>query len=471
MRIIGCRRVQEVSIVNLETTRVYSIPGILSVSSKAELILEVILNFRLLLLVPLLIVLLLNTAIGQEEDQEKNSAQDLPPRILSPDLGRKQEILNSEQVFSLIVIDSDKIVKISINDVVQEFEAAKTVVLTRKYEFDQGKSLIRVVAEDEKGNSTERSFLIGYGEKELEYISDATDDTDSGFSWKVNLKVGYETDSNPTNDMSSLMEPVFGVVPEKNQADSRNVLDGIISIELGGFSAVTGVSAIQYGNSENEFLNSMLTFWGLGYRSYLSNGRSWILDAMLTDINVGEFDYAMVQTVSPGVEFRSRGKRGEYRTLLLGLDAIFKDFAILTRTDGLQGTLKYDYRSLDLTKNHLFHHLLAIGNSSEGTKQSEYTFLRADFDWLNIWDSGLRWDFGFGLQHRTYANDTALSKDSKLITLGSKHVEIPFRLEMGVGWKFFESLKTMFNTKYVFNMSNDVSYERLINSLTVSAAF
>ncbi|MBT3226375.1 MAG: hypothetical protein HOK67_21955 [Deltaproteobacteria bacterium] len=428
-------------------------------------------NFRLLLFVPLLIVLLLNTTFGQEGNQEKDSAQNQPPRILSPDLVRKQEILNSEQVFSLVFIDSDMIVKITINNVEQVFEAAKTVVITRNFEFEQGKSLIQVVAVDEAGNSSERSFLIGYGEKELKYISDATDDTDSGFNWKADVKVGFELDSNPTNDMSSAVKPLYGVVPENNQADSRWVLDGIVSANYGPYSAVGGASAIRYAKGENDFLNSLLMFGGIGYKSYLSHGRTWMLDAMLTDINVGGYDYALVQTVSPGIEFRSRGIRGEYRSLLLGVDVIFKDFAIVSRTDGLQGTLKYDFRSLDETKHHLFHHLLALGNSSEGTKQSEYTFLKLDFDWKNIWDFGLRWDFSFGVQHRTFANDTALSKDTKLISLGTKHIEIPFRLETGIGWKFSESLKAMFNTKYVFNMSNDVSYERLINSLTVSAVF
>ena len=428
-------------------------------------------NFRLLLFVPLLIVLLLNTAIGQEGNQEKDSAQNLPPRILSPDLVRKQEILNSEQVFSLVFIDSDKIVEISINNVAQTFAADKTVVLTQKFAFDQGKSLIQVVAVDEKGNRSERSFLIGYGDKEVQLVSDSTSDTEEGFSWKADVSVGFEMDNNPTNDMSSAVEPVFGVVPEDNQADTRLALDGIVSAKLGNYTGVGGVSVIRYSKSENDFLNSLLMFWGLGYRGYPTNGRSWILDAMLTDINVGGYDYAMVQTVSPGIEFRSRGKRGEYRSLLLGLDVIFKEFAILSRTDGFQGTLKYDFRSLDETKNHLFHHQFALGNSSEGTKQSEYSFLRADFDWKNTWDSGLRWDFDVGIQYRTYANDTALDKDTKLVTLGSKHVEIPLRLEMGIGWKFSEGWKTMFNTKYVFNMSNDVSYERLINSFTVSTVF
>ena len=450
-------------------------PDLLTVSLRAEFNLEVILNFRLLLFVPLLTVLLLNTAFAQENQEKGNDpALNQPPRIFSPDLIRKQEIPDSEQVYSFIFLDTDTIVKITINNEEQSFSPGKTVVITRKFEFDQGKSLIRVVAVDEKGNRSQRSFLIGYGEKERQYVStsaDATDDAARPYHWKADVSLGFEMDSNPTNDMSSAMEPIYGVVPEDNQADTRLVLNGTASTEYGDYNAVGGISAIRYSKSENDFLNTLLMYGGLGYKSYLSNGRSWMLDAMLTDINMGGYDYALVQTVSPGMEFRSRGKRGEYRSLILGLDLIYKDFAIKSRTDGLQGTLKYDFRSLDESKHHLFHHLLALGTSTEGNKPSEYSFLRLDFDWKNTWDSGLRWDFSFGVQHRTFASDTALSPDTKLVAVGSKHIDIPFRLEMGIGWKFSERLKMMFNTRYVFNMSNDVSYERLINGLTVSAVF
>lgn len=427
-------------------------------------------NFRLLLFVPLLIVLLLNSVFAEEGSQEKEDgpAKNQPPQILSPDLIRKQEVVNSEQVFSFIFIDSDMINRITINNEEQVFSPAKRVVIIRKFSFNQGKSLIRVVAEDENGNSSERSFLIGYGEKELKYIADTDGDN---FKWQADVSLGFELDENPTNDMSSAIEPLYGVVIEDNQADTRLRLDGVIGAEYDGFSVLGGLSMTRYSKGENDFLNSQLMFAGFGYQGMLANGRSWVLDAMLTDINVGEYDYAFVQTLSPGLKFRSRGKRGEFRLLTLGLDVISKDFAIISRTDGVQGTLKYDFRSLDLTKKHLFHHLLAIGTSTEGTKQSEYTFTRFDFDWKNTWDYGLRWDFGLGMQHRTFANDTALSSDTKLVALGSKHIDLPFRVEMGIGWKFSESLKTMFNTKYVFNLSNDVSYKRLINGITVRAIF
>lgn len=436
--------------------------------------LEVNLNFRHLSLIPLLIFLTLGTAFGAETEQASGNApvEITGPVILSPDLTRRQELADSEQTFSFVFRDPDKVVRITLNDEEIEFQPDTTVVIVRRFKFSQGKSLIRVAAEDGKGNRTERSFLIGFGEKERKYVSATTEEVgESAFNWTVDAYAGFEADSNPTNDMSSAMEPLYGVVPEDNQPDTRFNVGAIFSATYGKFDGVAGISTIQYTKSENDFLNSITTFGGIGYTSYLSNGRSWMLDAMFTDLNVGGYDYAMVQTVSPGLEFRSRGKRGEYRSLVVGLDIIYKTFAIESREDSVQGTLKYDYRSLDESQHHLFHHLFAMGSSSEGTDASEYTFARLDFDWKNRWDYGLLLDFGVGVEHRTFPNNTSLSPDTKLFKLGTKRIDLPFRLEMGAGWKFSDSLKAMFNTNYVFNMSNDVSYERLIYGFTVNAQF
>jgi len=420
------------------------------------------LNFRLLLLVSLLTILLLSTAHGEEGNQSLT--------ILSPDLTRKQEILDEEPVLTFIIIGSSDINDISINGQAQDFEPAKTVVLKRKFEFEQGKSLIRIVATDEAGNSTERSFLIGYGDKEVVYETGSEDEA-PGLRWKVDVNGGLEMDSNPTNDMSSAIETFDGVVSDDAQDDIRLRLEGIFSAEYEKYNATGGASMIRYSKGDHESLNSLVMFGGIGYKFYLSQGRNWTADAMFTDINVGGFDYAMVQSFSSGIEFLSRGKRGEYRSLKLGGDLIYKLFAISSRESGFQGTLKSTFRSLDLSKNHLFRQLFALGTSTEGTEQSEYTFLKFDFDWKNKWESGLIWDFGFGIQHRTYTNDTSISKDSKLISLGSKPVSIPFQFETGIGWQFSESMKALFNINYVFNLSNDVSYQRLVSGLTVSTVF
>lgn len=438
-------------------------PEIRSVFQKIESSLEVILNFRYLLIFSIISILAWHTAFGEEAEG---------PVILSPDLTVKQEIRDPEQVFGFVFIDADKVASITINDEEMTFEAAETVMIMRKFKFSQGKSLLHVYAEDTKGNGSERTFLIGYGDKELEFVPVTGKETDGPeLTWKADVKGGFEIDSNPSSDMSSAIEEFDGVVDDEEQTDTRLTLEGIVSAEYGKFNAVGGISALHYSKTENKYLQTIMMFGGLGYKSYLSRGRSWMLDAMFTDINTGGYDYAMIQSISPGIEFRSRGKRGEYRSLVLAMDLIYKLFAIESRTDAFQGTLKYDFNSLDQTKHNLFRNGFAMGTSTEGTESSEYTFARLDFDWKNLWDSGMRVDFGFGIEHRTFANDTARSPDAKIIALGSKHIDIPFRFEAGIGWKFSESLKAMLNAKYVFNLSNDVPYKRLISGATVSAVF
>ncbi|MCP4755358.1 MAG: hypothetical protein GY866_31220 [Proteobacteria bacterium] len=407
-----------------------------------------------------------STVKPHSKDQpNRDTTDDTRPQILSPDLVRKQEFKETPQVINFVVIGENTIKTIVINGVFQQFKPATTVVITKRFGFEQGKSTIIVTVVDEKGNKNEKEFLVGYGKRKIEkYLPDKK----AEFSWTANLESRLEIDSNPTNDMSSPIHSLQGVVSDDSQSDIRLKLKGVVTAEFGSFNGLFGGIATQYQKGINDFLNSQVVFGGVGIDKYISKGRSLILDYMLVDMNVGGYDYAVAHTLSPGIAFRSRNNRHENRILFLGVDFIAKDFAAGNREDGTRRTYKLDYRILDDEQLHYFRGLVAVGNSTEGTKESEYSFYKFDLAWKNRWEFGLFWDFGFGLQRRTFEDNTPTSMETML---GSEYVDLPFRFSSAVGWDFDKRWKLAFEYEHTINLSNNVPYERKIYGLVLSGKF
>ena len=408
----------------------------------------------------------------------------IAPQIICSDLTRKQALKESIRIVNFIVTDDDKITEIFINGSPQKFMPAGLVLITKRLQFEQGKSIIRVEAVDQSGNRGKRSFLVGHGER-TQPVDKIQDET-SELSWVGHAVLQFETDTNPTNDPidqhGALYSPgmietaehlgdLYGAISNDEQTDSRRTLNGRFSAAIGDYSAYIEAKFTNYQKPINSFLNSQLLVAGLGYSGHRSQGRKWLFDYVFIDINLGSYDYSVVQVATPAIEFRSRSNRGEYRSLVLALDLIYKDFAEKRRESGFQTTLKSKYQVLDETQQHLFKNSFEYGSSTEGIEDSEFMFLKADFDWMNKWTFGLQMDVGFGFQYKAFKNVPAYTVKSSIGTLGQKRVDIPVRISGGAGWNFSRAWKITFDNNYVVNFSNKTEYTRLITGVSAFGKF
>jgi hypothetical protein len=282
----------------------------------------------------------------------------------------------------------------------------------------------------------------------------------------------YEIDTNPSNDLSTPIDvgvDVQGVVPDSEQPDSRITLKAIVGFSYGNSNAFIGAVQQTYGKSDNDQFNSTVMFLGGGWRSNPGGQNAFVAQALITDINLGDFDYAQTITLTPGYETDSKDADGSYRSLY-ALDVISKNFARGEQTDATVFTLKWDFNSKDPEQEDTFRNLLQLGNSTEGFEQSEYSFVGIDEDWTNIWGSGsgFRFDIGWGLQYRSYPNDEPLTTDTPL---GTTRVDNLLRFSIGPGWQFTPAWSAVFGYRYLTNLSNKQPYVRQIYGLIVEGAF
>ncbi len=424
-----------------------------------------------------------STAYSEEQEISKND----PPQILTSDLALKQMIEDPTKVVSFVIVDSDNISEVTINGKKQEFIPAPIVEITKKFRFKPGKTLIKVVATDEAGNAREKTFLVGFGKDIKLGLEEKKKPTK--FSWKANVGLKYESDSNPTNDISTPIEieglDLQGVVPDEEQPDIRTTGNALFSAGYGNLFGYLGGAVSKYSKKDNELLNSEAAFTGIGYRIPLSKTydtkctdfakhkcpfyktTNILLNCQFIDINVGEADYSQNGTLSAGVEFKKNNEKGN-RKHLFAIDYTHKEFAEKERETGSESQFKWKYNSLDAQKLDDFQFKFLAGTGDDGTEESENTFMGMDFDWFNKWEIGLKFDIGFGMAYRNYKNDVPLTTETPL---GKTRVDAPIRFSTGLGWEFPFNLKLMYNFKYIFNLSNATPYVRIIHGLFLSYEF
>jgi hypothetical protein len=286
-----------------------------------------------------------------------------------------------------------------------------------------------------------------------------------GFAFDVR----YEVDDNPTQDLSlpisvSDIGELEGVVDDSEQEDNRTVVKGLVTANRGKLSGYAGFVDTSYDKAINKLLNSQVIF--LGGNLKFGGSSQYLLGASWSDVNLGGADYATQLTVSPAYESRGSDEDGTNRKLY-GLDVTSKSFADSARENGTELGLKRAYSSLDKAKQDSYKSLFAIGTRTEGTLESEFNYFRSDFDWVNKWDSGVKWDIGFGYQYRDYSNDKDILTDE---LFGSTRVDNVFHFTTGVGLEFWK-MTAMFNYRYVFDLSNDSPYVRQIYGLSLQGAF
>ncbi len=410
-----------------------------------------------------LLLILMPPLISAEEDMSA-------PQILTTDLIRKQKISKPEKIISFVVVDESSISEILINGVPQIFERADTVVINKKFIFEPGKTIVEVIAVDVSGNSRKKTFLVGLGE-EVDIDEETKKDANARkFFLKTSFALSYELDSNPTNDFSTPVPvkgmDIKGVVDDSEQADYRSVANLTLVLGTGMVNGFVGGVKNTYFNQKNKSINSQAAFLGVGLRLKYLEDDFFVLNYLLTDVNVGGNDFSQSHSLTPGMLFNSKDEEGLYKHLWT-MNYTSADFSDSAKTDSPSYTFKWEYHSLDTELLDDYRFLFAYGKSSSGTKDSELTFTGFDFDWYNSWESGLKWDLGFGLQYRKYATAEPLTDKF----LGGTRVDVPLRFSNAFGWQFDQDWKLLLNYRYSLNISNKSIYVRSITGLTLKGAF
>jgi len=313
------------------------------------------------------------------------------------------------------------------------------------------------------------------------------------FQWVALADVGQGQDSNPTNDMSSPVSindiNVEGVVDDSEQPDILTSTNMIVAMSYASFSWYLGSSLSSYSKSTNQSFNSQVNFVGFGLKSntfrkrFLKTGRrmdvgtdpdgiwwreqgnSWLLNLLITDINLGNENYSLNYTLSPGMQFETKSNNGS-SSLVLGLDLIYKNFASERKEDGGQASIKFEYKRMEANKFDGYQFNMSAGNDVEGSQESTYQFIGFDSQMMRQWDSGFMWNFGGGLQVRKYPYDLPISEDTGL---GSTRADLPIKLNNTVGMHFWRRWTLKYDFNYTFTYSNKFPYERMTNMLSLSA--
>ena len=424
--------------------------------------------FRKYAVFALLITLLPGILLAEEDTNA--------PQILTTDLIRKQILKDPEKVVSFVFVDENNITEILINGVSQNFKNSDTVLINKKFVFEAGKNIVEVIVVDQAGNSHKKTFLVGLGEEvdlEKEIVSDEEtkkDEKAKKYLLKTSFALSYELDDNPSNDFSTPVAvkgvDIKGVVDDSEQADYRSVGNLTLALGTGAVNGFIGGIKTTYSKQKNKSINSQAAFVGVGLRLKYIEDDFFVLNYLLTDVNVGGNDFSQTHSLTPGMLFNSKDEEGIYKHLLT-MNYTAADFSDQADEDSPSYSVKWEYHSKDADLLDDYRFQLAYGYSSSGTKDSELTFTGLDFDWHNRWETGLKWDLGFGLQYKKYATAEPLTNEF----LGNTRVDVPIRFSNTFGWQFNPSWKLLLNYKYSLNISNKLIYVRTISGLILKGAF
>lgn len=397
------------------------------------------------------------------------TAQDnQPPQVLTSDLASRHVADRDNITVNFVIVDTDNVTKVTINGEPQKFEAGDTVLLTKEFTFPRGLTTVKIVAEDEKGNVRERSFLVARGVPLPPIEKKKKEEPKLSVAYVV--EVGYEVDDNPTQDLSlpisvSQIGDIQGVVDDSQQADTRITLKGVISVSKGAWSGFGGVSKTDYSDAANEGLSSQVIFVGGNWNPSMGDG--FRLGANLSMVELGGNAYANLLTISPATQSSSKDSKGTSRSLW-GVDVTSKSFEDSSRDSATVLTVKWVGDSLDKEKLDSSHKVFSFGTASEGTANTEFNFIGWDADWKNRWDSGFRWDIGWGYQARNYPNDEDIITDK---LFGATRVDNLLRFSTGIGWEFTPRVSALLNYRYLTDLSNDSPYVRQIYGVRVKGVF
>lgn len=407
----------------------------------------------------------------------QGETEDNSPQVLTSDLIEKQVITTSNINVTFVVVDSDDVAMVVIDGEEQKFTPSDTVQITKNFQFSKGRHLIRVYAEDTRGNKRERTYLVAFGvplEKKK----------GSKKPWRIvtNVSVAKEQDSNPSSDLSLPLpipgfEGVTGVVPDSEQMDTRTRIQGAVVGAFRSFAMLTGVQTTTYSKTDNTPFNTRGLFIGGLYNVNLSKGSNLRFGYTLMDLDVGGFGYAQFDVLSFTWEGVEKSPVKIVRDQFV-LELIKKAFALgydpdnppttlpLAKVDGWVHALKWIHRSVEQGEERdTFKGVLSGGLTHEGTDESRYSYMGYDAAWGLKYSHRIGWNLGFGLQYRNY------SFGSLDLAFGSKRIDIPIRFGTGVSWGFLENMGAGLDYQYISNASNKNPFVRKITSLKVNGRF
>lgn len=393
--------------------------------------------------------------------QQQPAQADEGPQILTSDLALENDVTADTLTANFVVISNTQVTGVTINGEAQQITPGDTVMVTKELKFTKQQSLVTVVATDKDGKSRTHSYLVRFKGAPVE----------EKLTYAVTVKASLEVDGNPTNDLSAPIAikgvDIKGVVKDSEQPDVRTTLQATGALTSGKWTGFVGALRQTYAKADNEGLNTQILYLGGTGRFNLGGTRDFLITYAFTDLNVGNNDYAQMHTISPAYETRSEDKKGFYRNTF-ALDYTLKDFASSSQKDGGQYALRWDYNSLNAARQNSFESIIAYGTSTEGIKEQDYSYLGANLDWINRWDSRLRIDAGFGLEYRNFPEDKQpLTK--KLF--GETRVDTLLRASFGAGMQINPKWSAMFNYRYLTDVSNKAPYVRPIYGVTVDGAF
>jgi len=392
------------------------------------------------------------------------------PQVLTTDLAERILVEEQELKVDFVIVDTDAITKVKINGVEEKVTPGDTVAISKTFQFEPGVTTIRVEVEDEKGNNRQREYKVYY-KVPMEVVEKKSPEKKAGgVKLTFNFELRAEQDDNPTQDLS-LPIPIGGIgdvegqVADSEQADSRSTIGIVAGLNWEAIDGFAGYYTTSYGKPENESIGSNVMFLGAVYRFSGKNQPGLQMGYAWTDINLGGNNFSQNHTFSPG--FETRVESGDKKVQrVYGLEYQLKSYSDEAREGASQMALKIDSRYTAPDKDSS-RRVLQLGTNSDGSKESEYQFIGYKADWALAWDSGFLLQPGWGVQYRTYPNDTSILTTE----LGSTRLDIPFRFSLGIGMKFLKTFTALFEVKYTADISNDSPYKRTISGLAVQGSF
>jgi hypothetical protein len=406
----------------------------------------------------------LGLAMGLMHTGAAFASEEDAPEILSSDLGQTQSVDTNKITATFVFIGSTKVKTVKINGETQTIEPGDTVQVTKTFDLKQSQTVITVSVEDEQGNKRERNYVVNYGA--------APAGGAKAWSFRGVGEIRYEVDDNPTNDVGLPFTvsgvDVKGVIPVSQRPDMRQTASGTLSATYGGLSFFGGALRQQYEKSINSDLNTTLSYAGAGYRFHVTDATDFITNLIYSNLNIGNADYANLYTLSGAFEIRT-GTPQMFKRHTLELDATEKSFVSSSQTSGVIGLAKWDYYRQNPATLTSFESLIQGGNSTEGQKLTDYSFIGGDWDWHIRWNSGFRWDLGTGYQYRSYPNDSSVLTSQS--PFASTRVDNLLRVSTGFGWQWNPLWAAMLNYRYLTDLSNKSPYVRDIYGLQIMGGF
>ncbi|HEX7929041.1 MAG TPA: hypothetical protein VF678_15705, partial [bacterium] len=325
--------------------------------------------------------------------------EDSGPQILTSDLALENEVTSDSLTVNFVILSDAPVTEVTINGEKQQITAGDTVSISKQLSFTKARNLITISATDKNGKTRERVYAVT-----LKGAA-APAEHEAKLAYFASVKASYEIDGNPTNDLSTPIAiqgvDIKGVVKDSEQPDTRITLQATGGLTYGKWTAFVGGLSQTYGKSDNDGLNTQIVYFGGSGRWNLGGTRDFVLTYVFTDLNVGGNDYAQMHTISPAFELKSETEKAD-KTHTFALDLTSKNFASDTQTDGGQYALRWGYKRVNKDKLNQFESLIAYGTNTEGDKLDDYSYLGANFDWINRWEKGFRFDAGFGFEYRNF---------------------------------------------------------------------